>query len=78
MHNVDMTVADFRKCFLTDAGKRVLANLLIEAKFFDACHTVEEQAVHNFMKMVLTKCGTYNIDNVDDYVRDLLNLKVKE
>ena len=46
------TVVDYRTCFNTDAGRRVLANLLTEAKFFDITTTSEQQAVENFMKIV--------------------------
>jgi hypothetical protein len=52
--------------------------MLLEAKFFDYEHTPEEQAVSNFMKTILTKTGAYNIENVGEYVRNLLNIKVKE
>ena len=76
MFKKDKTVPDYRRCFCTDAGQRVLANMLIEAKFFEYTKTPEEQAVENFLKTVLTKCGTYNIGNVDSYVRDVLNLRV--
>lgn len=78
MPNKDQTVTFYRTCFCTDAGRKVLGNMLVEAKFFSKEHTPEEQAVSNFMKTVLSKCGTYNIENVDDYVEGLLNLKVKE
>lgn len=71
---MDKTVDYFRECFSTEAGKRVLASMLIEAKFFDYIETPEEIAVENFMKTVMTKCGTYNIDNIDYYVTSIMNL----
>ena len=74
---IDHTVVAYRQCFSTDAGKQVLANMLIEAKFFDYITTPEEQAVENFMKTVLTKCGSYNVDNIDEYVRNLMNMKME-
>ncbi len=73
----DKTVDYFKTCFSTEPGRRVLANLLIESKFFEYTKTPEEQAVENFMKMVLTKCGTYNIKNIDAYVLNLMSLKVE-
>ncbi len=53
------TVSDYRTFFSSDAGQRVLANMLTEAKFFDITTTPEEQAVENFMKIVLSKIGSY-------------------
>ena len=74
---IDPTVVAYRQCFSTDAGKLVLANMLMEAKFFDYITTPEEQAVENFMKTVLTKCGSYNVDNINEYVRNLMNMKME-
>jgi hypothetical protein len=70
----DKTVDYYITCFSSESGKRVLANLLIEAKFFDYEHTAEDQAVSNFVKTILTKTGKYNIENIDRYVTDLMNL----
>lgn len=70
----DRTVDYYRQCFMSESGRRVLANMLIEAKFFEYTTTPEEQAVENFIKTVLTKCGVYRIDNVDTYIENLLNL----
>ena len=53
----DKTVDCYRVCFNTPDGKRVLANLLMEAKFFEYTKTPEEQAVENFVKTILTKTG---------------------
>ena len=72
----DTTVVDFRTCFGSDVGKRVLANMLLEANFFAHEHTPEEQAVSNFMKTVLCKCGVYYPDNADDFVERILGMKV--
>ncbi len=74
----DKTVDYFKTCFSTEPGRRVLAALLIEAKFFEYTKTPEEQAVENFMKTILTKCGTYNVKNVDAYVMNLMSLKVEQ
>ncbi len=74
---VDNTVVDYRRCFSTDAGKRVLGNMLMEAKFFDYTKTLEEQAVENFMKTVLTKCGSYHVDNIDEYVNNLMTMRIQ-
>ncbi len=70
----DKTVDYYRRCFTTEPGKRVLAHLLIEAKFFEGTHTPEEQAVENFVKGILTRTGAYNMKNVDYYIDKLLSL----
>lgn len=74
---IDHTVVAYRQCFSTDAGKLVLANMLMEAHFFEYTTTPEEQAVENFMKTVLTKCGSYHIDNLPEYVTNLMNMKLE-
>lgn len=77
------TVTDYKTCFSTDAGRRVLANLLVEGKFFDVCHTPEEQAVQNFLKIVLGKTGCYPIERkssterIELFVSNLLNMRVE-
>ncbi len=73
---IDNTVVDYRRCFSTDAGQRVLGNMLVEAHFFEYTETPEEQAVENFVKTILTKAGLYSVDNVDGYIRGLFNLKM--
>ncbi len=70
----DKNIDCYRVCFNTPDGKRVLASLLMEAKFFDYTKTPEEQAVENFVKTILTKIGSYNVKNIDTYVDGLLKL----
>ena len=74
---IDNTVVDYRRCFSTDAGQRVLGNMLVEAKFFEYTETPEEQAVENFVKTILTKCGAYNVQNIDEYIRNLMQMKME-
>ena len=73
----DGTSNIYRRCFNTDVGKRVLANLMLEAKFFQHTETPEEQAVSNFVKTILSKCGCYDPNNVDEYVTKLMELRVE-
>jgi hypothetical protein len=80
----DTTAADFRTTFSSDAGRRTLANMLIEGKFFSHAKTYEDLAVQNFLKDVLWKAECYPLFNkkgdnsaVDQYVRGLFNIKVK-
>jgi hypothetical protein len=74
----DLTVDYYRQCFQSEHGKRVLANMMLEAKFFDHTHTPEEQAVENFMKTILAKTGCYNKGNIDAYINNLMALPRKE
>lgn len=74
---IDNTTVDYRRCFSTTVGQRVLGNMLIEARFFEYTTTPEEQAVENFMKTVLTKCGGYCVENIDEYVRMLIAMKME-
>lgn len=78
-------VIDARTCFLgSDAGQRTLANMLTEAKFFSTMHTPEEQAVENFMKIILGWTGSFPIeghsgkDRIDRFVTNLNNMKMEQ
>ena len=70
----DKTVDCYITCFSTEAGKRVLANLLMEANLFEYSHTAEDQAVENFVKTILTKTGKFHKDNVDMMIEAFINL----
>jgi len=70
-----MTIKDYRSCFMTDTGRRVLANIMAEAKFFEHTTTVEEQAIHNFVKTILTKLGCYHINNSVSLVNKIFELE---
>jgi len=73
----------YRLCFGTDAGKRVLGNILVEAGYFDTdLKTPEEQAVLNFAKKILNKMGLFQVkDNkligVDTFVNKLFEMPVE-
>lgn len=77
------TVTDYKICFSTEAGRRVLANLLTESRFFDIINTLEEQAVENFMKIVLSKCGVYpsekksSMERIELFVSNMLNMRTE-
>ncbi len=72
---------DYRVCFSTDAGKRVLADMLSEAGFFTQLITPEQQAVENFMKCVLSSAGMCPVETdklkIDEYVVNLLNMRIE-
>lgn len=77
-------VIDARTCFLgSDAGQRTLANILVEAKFFNMTHTPEEQAVENFVKIILGWTGSFPVeghsskDRIDKFVSNLNNMKME-
>ena len=73
---------DARVCFLgSESGKRILATMMTEAKFFALIHTPEEQEVENFMKKILGWIGVYPIEGdsskefIDSFVRKLTEIK---
>lgn len=77
-------VTDARTCFLgSDAGKRTLANMLTEARFFSVIETMEDLAVENFMKKILGWTGSYPIegdsgkDRIDSFVNKLTEIKME-
>jgi len=70
---IDATEVIYRQTFMTDPGRRVLANMLCEAKFFQHGKTIEEQAVQNFMKTVINKCGCFDDNKSVDIVNALLS-----
>lgn len=60
---------DYCEFFATGAGQRVLADMLLEGGFFKLNKEPEEQAVENFLKIVLAKTGKYPIEGVSDVNR---------
>ena len=71
-------IASYRTCFGTDAGKRVLGDLLIRAGHFDTdLKTPEEIAVHNFVNNILRNLGITDVSNVSSYVQKLFELPSK-
>ncbi|KKL45971.1 hypothetical protein LCGC14_2350330 [marine sediment metagenome] len=74
----DVTQPYFRKCFNTEAGQRVLVNILQEAGYFDTNrNTIEDLAILNFVKLnILRKIGLLKPNNVDSYVRKLFEIPV--
>lgn len=64
-----LTVNDYRIFVTDDRGQRVLANMLVEGGFFKLNKTAEEQAVSNFLKIVLGKTGAYPIEGVSSIER---------
>ena len=77
-------VTDARTCFLgSDAGKRTLANMLTEARFFALIHTPEEQSVVNFAKIILGWTGSFPIEGhsskerIDKFVNMLCSMEIE-
>ncbi len=71
-------VSSYRMCFMTDAGRRVLGDLLIQAGYFDTdLSTDGEIAVQNYAKRIVKKLGICDTpEKVTEYVNGLFNLKV--
>jgi hypothetical protein len=63
---LDHTQIDYRTCFSTNTGRRVLAHLLTNAGVFDTdIKTPEETAVENYAKGILEIMGLFGKENVD-------------
>jgi hypothetical protein len=80
------TTTSYRTCFSTDAGQRVLGEILIDGGYFDTdLKTESEIAVENFVKMILKKILDGNPEKnqiceppaVGGFVRKLFELPVK-
>jgi len=75
--------ASYRTCFSTDAGKRVLGHLLVEAGYFDTdVKTPEETAVLNYAKKILKNMGLFfekdnKIIGVDSFVNKLFEIETE-
>ena len=69
---------DYRNCFSSDVGKRVLGHMLLEAGFFDSdLKTSDELAVENFMKNVLKIIGVYDHpDKMKQLVDKLMEIQI--
>ena len=72
------TQMDYRNCFSSDVGKRVLGHMLLEAGFFDSdLKTSDELAVENFMKNVLKIIGVYDHpDKMKQLVDKLMEIQI--
>lgn len=75
----DNTVTSYRTCFGTEAGKRVLGQILMDAGIFDTdLKTEGEIAVRNFAQKIITKLGIcQDPKDVSDYVQKLFELPSK-
>ena len=71
------TITAYRQCFITDAGKKVLAHLLIEAGYFDAdLKSPEDLAVLNYAKKILHNMGICSTpESVMEYVQKISEMK---
>lgn len=76
---VNQTLIDYKTCFTTNTGRRVLAHLLANAGVFDTnIKTTEEAAVENFAKGILENMGLYgkeNIEKVQQITNAILDVK---
>ena len=78
MSELDYEITSYRTCFSTDAGKRVLTDILIQSGYFDTNLTTEgEIAVQNFAKRIIKKLGIGDTpQKADEYVNNLFNLRI--
>ena len=67
----------YRQCFMSDAGKRVLAHLLTEAGYFDTnLSTLEELAVLNFVKKIIKNIGINTPEQATEFVQKLFDISI--
>ena len=76
---MDSTITDFRTCFGTDAGRRVLGHLLIEGGYFDSdLETEGELAVQNFTKRIFRNLGICSKpESVRGYIDKLFEIGIE-
>jgi len=55
-------IARYRNLFSTTQGRRVLGDMLMELKFFQAIHTEEDRVLSNYAKRLLYLCGGWSFD----------------
>ena len=75
---VNYTQMDYRNCFSTDVGRRVLGHMLLEAGFFDTdLKTPEEIAVENYVKNILKVMGVYDDPaKIGQIVNGFINVQI--
>lgn len=71
-------IKDYRECFSTAAGKKVLAHLLADMGFFDDNVKPEEIILQNYARKILKNLGILHIENVQGMVEKLFELPIKE
>jgi hypothetical protein len=80
--NVEDVLKDYRVCFSTDAGRRVLKDILKSGFYFDDDIQGERMiAVKNFVARILHNCvGIWSgctEEQVDRYINAVLNLPLE-
>lgn len=63
----------FREVFSTEAGRKVLEQLLIDLRFFDNCSTPDEIALNNYAKFMIK--NRLKIDNRERITGAILDSK---
>ena len=73
----DQTLIDYKTCFTTNTGRRVLCHLLMEAGLFDTdIKTPEEVAVENYAKQILKNMGLFGkVDKAQQITDAMLNIQ---
>ena len=76
---LDQHEIDYRTCFSTPVGRRVLGNILANAGLFDTGHkTPEQSAVENFAKTILESMGLFGAKNahkVDQITNAIIDIQ---
>ena len=76
---LEQEIIDYKTCFSTNTGRRVLAHLLANAGVFDTGQkTTEQAAVENFAKGILESMGLFgkaNLDKVQQITDAIINIQ---
>jgi hypothetical protein len=69
----------YRKVFGTVEGKLVLADILVDLGFFNTVNVTDqvEIGLQNFARMLLSKIGAWNAENVHNIVGTLLAIPTR-
>lgn len=68
---------EYRNTFTTKAGKKVLAHMLAELRFFSTAMTEEEVALQNYAKNLLLNLGILDASNVQRITDALLTVPAR-
>ena len=68
----------YQNTFTTKSGRKVLAHMLAELKFFSTVQTEEEIALQNYAKNLLSNLGILTADNVSRLTEALLTVPPKD
>jgi hypothetical protein len=66
----------YRRTFDTDAGRQVLAHMLVELHFFDELVSEEEVALSNYARKLLNRLGL-RAEHIPEIVTQIISIKLE-